>query len=443
MVLLGYFYHFEMKEGAFMRRSAIQAAVAIPLIVALMASRVGAIDTAQWVGGSSGEWNDADAWRNTTTNVTGNATTLLGQDNGSNGMTSVDPAATEARNIVIGGGAMVAYNQPANGDFEVKQGSNFTIKEGAVWVQDASTYTENGWTQMDASHFILDGGTFRRTGEATKPGNVNDGGGLMMFGSYRGHNNFAVLAAPTDINVEIKNGGRLENTGSLWFGADDEHHADLTVSVNINDGSIDLTGGATKPYTNSTLNVTADLAFFYDYITTGDDPRPKNEQYEINFTGPGSITVDQAGIFVYRRDEFNIWSGGAAPVSYEDLWNQGILKANGLSGATPTPANFADFFTVTGAPGSDDYMLTSLLPAMVPPGLDGDYNGDGTVDAADYVMWRKNDGSPEGYNTWRTNFGRTLGSGAALASSAAVPEPASFALLLMGALAMFLRRRKV
>ncbi len=43
------------------------------------------------------------------------------------------------------------------------------------------------------------------------------------------------------------------------------------------------------------------------------------------------------------------------------------------------------------------------LPAV------GDYNGNGVVDAADYVLWRNdpatNGGSPAGYNTWRTNYG--------------------------------------
>ncbi len=37
--------------------------------------------------------------------------------------------------------------------------------------------------------------------------------------------------------------------------------------------------------------------------------------------------------------------------------------------------------------------------------LPGDYNLSGVVDAADYVVWRKSDGSPDGYNTWRVNFG--------------------------------------
>ena len=38
------------------------------------------------------------------------------------------------------------------------------------------------------------------------------------------------------------------------------------------------------------------------------------------------------------------------------------------------------------------------------PGLSGDYNNDGFVDARDYILWRKNDGSPAGYNDWRTNL---------------------------------------
>jgi hypothetical protein len=40
------------------------------------------------------------------------------------------------------------------------------------------------------------------------------------------------------------------------------------------------------------------------------------------------------------------------------------------------------------------------------PVLPGDYNGDGIVDSADYVVWRKTDGTAQGYQTWRQNFGR-------------------------------------
>jgi hypothetical protein len=79
--------------------------------------------------------------------------------------------------------------------------------------------------------------------------------------------------------------------------------------------------------------------------------------------------------------------------------------------------------------------------------LPGDYNQDGTVDAADYVAWRKSPsnfgGDPGGYNNWRAHFGQPTGAGAAMgaASDLAVPEPISLALLTLAAPA-FLRRRR-
>jgi len=36
---------------------------------------------------------------------------------------------------------------------------------------------------------------------------------------------------------------------------------------------------------------------------------------------------------------------------------------------------------------------------------DGDFNSDGQVDAADYVVWRKNGGSVNEYDAWRATFG--------------------------------------
>jgi hypothetical protein len=83
------------------------------------------------------------------------------------------------------------------------------------------------------------------------------------------------------------------------------------------------------------------------------------------------------------------------------------------------------------------------------PSLAGDYNGDGKVDAADYVVWRKDPasfgGDPGGYNTWVANFGNMLGSGSASALTSAVPEPTSMALLIVAvgpAVAGFFRRSR-
>ena len=77
--------------------------------------------------------------------------------------------------------------------------------------------------------------------------------------------------------------------------------------------------------------------------------------------------------------------------------------------------------------------------------LPGDYNLNGIVDAADYVVWRKNDGTQAGYDRWRANFGATsLGSGAdsgAAVDHSAVPEPSRGVLLLSSAAFWITRRR--
>ena len=81
----------------------------------------------------------------------------------------------------------------------------------------------------------------------------------------------------------------------------------------------------------------------------------------------------------------------------------------------------------------------------------GDYNNSGTVDAADYTLYRDNLGLDSSalqnndiagsvdvvhYVQWAENFGNTAGTG----SSAAVPEPWSCALVTLGLLALLARR---
>jgi hypothetical protein len=59
----------------------------------------------------------------------------------------------------------------------------------------------------------------------------------------------------------------------------------------------------------------------------------------------------------------------------------------------------------------------------------GDFNFNGTVDAADYVVWRDTPSGqlPGNYNTWRSHFGQTA---TGVGSSVAVPEPAAAVLFL-------------
>ena len=91
----------------------------------------------------------------------------------------------------------------------------------------------------------------------------------------------------------------------------------------------------------------------------------------------------------------------------------------------------------------------------------GDYNGDGTVDAADYTVWRdtlgsttdlrangNNSGASAGiidqadYDYWERNFGRTIGSGASDIGGGAVPEPSTLSLIVVGCMVSLLARHR-
>jgi hypothetical protein len=88
------------------------------------------------------------------------------------------------------------------------------------------------------------------------------------------------------------------------------------------------------------------------------------------------------------------------------------------------------------------YELTTIANVSLLPGLAGDFNGDGAVDDADYVAWRKGPGAisqPVNYNSWRSHYGNATGSG--LASGGVVPEPTATVLLVTGAVLSICRRR--
>jgi hypothetical protein len=108
-----------------------------------------------------------------------------------------------------------------------------------------------------------------------------------------------------------------------------------------------------------------------------------------------------------------------------------------------------DTLTVAIAPGSDGVVsatidVDNLRFAFF--SLPGDYNEDGVVNAADYVVWRNSngasgvnlsaDGNVDGvvnlddYHWWRARFGDRLGS----ATAGAVPEPGAFEICLVALL---------
>ncbi len=77
--------------------------------------------------------------------------------------------------------------------------------------------------------------------------------------------------------------------------------------------------------------------------------------------------------------------------------------------------------------------------------IPGDFNADGTVDSADYVVWRHDLGTiyTQGdYDLWRSHFGQVAGSGSSLAANTSIPEPATLVYVLIALAASHRIRRQ-
>jgi hypothetical protein len=110
-----------------------------------------------------------------------------------------------------------------------------------------------------------------------------------------------------------------------------------------------------------------------------------------------------------------------------------------------TDANASGFPNLTSNNSSGVNSPTNLLGTSGGINLSsGDYNGNHTVDAADYAVWRKTPANfgtnAAGYAAWRSHFGNPAGSG--VGSGGVVPEPATLSLQLGWMFALTWRVRK-
>lgn len=126
--------------------------------------------------------------------------------------------------------------------------------------------------------------------------------------------------------------------------------------------------------------------------------------------------------------------------------------AEPTNGTVKNDFNFGIFNEIllygTGAYSIDEIRMGASYADVVPkrPFPAGDYNQNGTVDAADYTLWRDrfgtanmldNDDTPgvglDDYDRWKSHFGESAGSGSSATTITTVFEPSSMVLLLLAA----------
>jgi hypothetical protein len=176
--------------------------------------------------------------------------------------------------------------------------------------------------------------------------------------------------------------------------------------------------------------------------------------YEIHSSAGSLTTSGWVGLDDTESSPDPVGTGwDRVPASSSNLLNE--VNLTSMTTFAPTnSASLGNVFTVGGVrditfqyAGPNDTALRSGLVRYVSTagGVAGDYNGNGVVDAADYVLWRKsgpllNEGRTTGvtdasdYYFWKARFGAPSGSGAGSSlGGAAVPEPSLLGLIMTGA----------
>jgi hypothetical protein len=121
----------------------------------------------------------------------------------------------------------------------------------------------------------------------------------------------------------------------------------------------------------------------------------------------------------------------------------GAGQVESISDLTLTTAG-TYYLRVTGASLSVQLYQLQLSAMALSAGCCGDYNHDGAINAADYVVWRKGLGTDfiaEDYHIWRAYFGHTAASGNGANPKIAVPESATSIMSVVAMLLAFFPQR--
>jgi fibronectin-binding autotransporter adhesin len=401
----------------------------------------------------------------------------------SSGLLRFDAAVVNLGSSAIraNGSVPIEYNNSTvNGGFLRGTGTHTLLAGG--------TNTFNGSTSFGAN-IVQDGmanfNNFTNAGALASNAQLNFNGGVnTSSGTFTVNNELIAQDFSNDGIWIINNGGQVDNgtnnlvcgggsrttlnAGGVMFLSDDTSW-ELNGALLINDGEINGT-------TNVNFGSVAKGSGSYEIVNVlaGGALAPGNGTGSVTITGNyaqaagGSLLAELGGTTQGSQYD-SVAIAGAAHLD-------GMLDVSLVGGFTPAAGDSFELLRATGGilgafsnvalpalsvglSWNVGYSDVAVLLQVTGVTLAGDYNQDGIVDAADYVVWRKNQGTtnalpndPTGgtigtaqYNTWRTDFGQTAGSGSALPSakplSAAVPEPATWVLLMITMMAICAQRR--
>jgi len=375
-------------------------------------------------------------------------------------------------------------------------GGELRIDDGAG-LRVLNSFASSGTIVLAGADAIFNGGVVTNTGTLRGLGRVNNiitnsgvlraENGTLTFAAA-GHTNAAAgrIEAATGSQV-IFSQGLATNSGqvSLLGGAFDNNNRPLANlgriegfgtlrtggltnagTISIGGGTLDILGSVTNnasvgTQSNSTIrffgpvngpgNYSGDGTIeFLSSFSPGESPA---EVLMTNFILGGSATlVIELGGTTSGSQYDKITASGAATLA-------GTLDVDLIDGFTPAPGDVFSFITAAGGiagafasaslptlSGANWQLLYNPNGVMLRVAITGDYNANGTVDAADYTVWRNSlrrsgvalaaDGDGDGeitqldFDVWKLHYGESFGSGAGIrrSSIANVPEPASLVL---------------
>ena len=326
----------------------------------------------------------------------------------------------------------------------------------------------------NAGKINLQGGTAEFSQPLTNgtAGQILGRGTILIGGTGLTNNgNIALSSGITDVFGDVNNA-----TGSAIKGITVSGNADVTFWDDVTNGIGSLfkvSSGSSATffgtYGGAGISGTGNTYFESD-VTPGFSPATVEFGGNVSLGSTANLKIELGGTIpggqfdqVHVSGQLSL--GGTLSVALIDLGAGTFAPQAGNSFDILNWGSLASTFSAINLPSlaglvwNTSQLYTTGVLSVVSPGLPGDYNNNGVVDAADYTVWRDTlgqtggglaaDGNNNGsiddgdYTVWKTNFGHHApgaGSSANASANAAVPEPATIVLLIFAVAGRYLRR---